>query len=94
MRFYDDGHYFVVAQNLNGEILYVEVRWHLGSMQYEYEKGWHAQRRSTFEELTGYWPQVSKAQQWGEIGLQAVHRDGEGRILVRYQAFSASFSVP
>ena len=64
------------------EILYVEGE--VASQiqcSMKYEKGWHAQRRSSFEELTGYWPQVSKAQQWGEIGLQAVHRDGEGRLL-------------
>jgi len=44
-------------------------------------KGWHANRRTDFESLVAYWPSTDSKQMWVDIGLEAVHRDKNGRLI-------------
>ena len=46
-----------------------------------FEDGWHAHRQTDFEQLFAYWPEVSRAEMWAAVGIDAVHRDKHGRLI-------------
>ena len=46
-----------------------------------FEEGWHSERRMEVESFRAYWPELTAEQQWGQLGIQAVHHNLKGEMV-------------